>query len=103
MSRRTNHHYDNLDDDDEDDSVYQLRSKVNLLKTVSIQIGEETRDQTRFLRQVDSGADSVWTLLDKNMQGVKRLANAGHNRIVFYLLAFAFFVVIVIYLMNKRL
>lgn len=34
MSRRTNFHYDEVDDDDED--VTQLRSKVKLLKEVSI-------------------------------------------------------------------
>lgn len=35
MSRRTNYHYENVEDDDDDD-INQLRSKVNLLKTVSI-------------------------------------------------------------------
>lgn len=35
MSRRTNYHYDDLED--EDDSVAELHSKVKLLKTVSIQ------------------------------------------------------------------
>jgi len=52
-----------------------------------------------FLRQLDSSADTVWGLLSKNMDGVKKLANSGGNRIVFYLLAFALFVVMLIYFM----
>lgn len=68
---------------------------------MSIQIGEETREHNRFLKQLDSNADSVWGVLSKNMDGVKKLAQSGGNRIVFYLLAFALFVVIVIYFMIK--
>lgn len=68
---------------------------------MSIQIGEETREHNRFLRQLDSNAETVWGALSSNMAGVKKLAKSGGNRIVFYLLAFAFFVFIVIYLMYK--
>ena len=53
------------------------------------------------MRQLDSNAESVWGLLSKNMDGVKKLANSGANRIVFYLLAFAFFVIVVIYFMIR--
>lgn len=70
---------------------------------MSIQIGEETREHNKFLRQLDSNADSVWGMLSNNMEGVKKLARSGHNRLVFYLLAFAFFVMIVIYFINKSL
>lgn len=68
---------------------------------VSIQIGEETREHNKYLRQLDNEADSVWGSLSLNMNQVKKLARAGHNRVVFYLLAFALFVVIVIYFINK--
>lgn len=37
MSRRTNYHYETLDDE-EDEDINQLRSKVDLLKTVSIRL-----------------------------------------------------------------
>lgn len=36
MSRRTNYHYDDVDDGDE--SITELHSKVKLLKDVSIRI-----------------------------------------------------------------
>jgi hypothetical protein len=103
MSRRTNSHFEAYDDDDDDEEFGRLSSKVKLLKTVSIQIGEETREHNKFLRQLDSSADTVWGMLSSNMEGVKKLARSGSNRLVFYLLAFAFFVIIVIYLINKRL
>lgn len=36
MSRRTNYHYDDVDDDDE--NIIELHSKVKLLKDVSISV-----------------------------------------------------------------
>lgn len=129
MSRRTNHHFEELDDEDDGfDDVVSLRSKVKLLKTVStitislltfitksipitspgsrylkvsIQIGEETREHNRFLKNLDNEAESVFGSLSLNMDKVKKLSMAGHNRLVFFLLAFALFVVIVIYFINK--
>lgn len=94
MSRRANIHYD-----DEDDEVMRLHDKVKLLKNVSIQIGEETREQNKFLKQLDSSADSVLGSLGINMDKVKKLAGDKHINIIFYLLAFFLFVVLVIYFM----
>lgn len=70
---------------------------------MSIQIGEETREHNRFLKQLDSSADNVWNSLSLNMDKVKSLARAGHNRLIFYLLGFVFFVLIVIYFINRGL
>lgn len=64
---------------------------------MSIQIGEETREQNKFLKQLDNSADSVFGNLSSNMDKVKRLAKGGHNHLVLYLLVFALFVVIIIY------
>lgn len=137
MSRRTNYHYDELDED-EDENFNQLRTKVKVLKEVSgihkttqstpihkhsckaigcrrltilcllciqvsIQIGEETREHNKYLRELDTRADSVFGSLSLNMEQVKRLARSGNNRVVFYLLAFTLFVVLVIYLINRSL
>lgn len=74
-----------------------------LSSQVSIQIGEETREQNRFLMQQDSAADSILSRLSLNMDQVKSLARAGHNRLVFYLLGFALFVMLVIYFITKSL
>lgn len=70
---------------------------------VSIQIGEETREHNKFLKQVDGSMDSAWGSLSLNMDHVKKLARGGHNRIVFYLLAFVLFVMIVIYMISRSL
>lgn len=68
---------------------------------ISIQIGEETREHNKFLDQLHSNADTFWNKLSSNMTQVKDLAKGGHNRIVFYLLAFALFVMVVIYMISK--
>lgn len=68
---------------------------------MSIQIGEETREHNKYLRELDSRAESVLGSLSLNMDKVKMLARSGNNRVVFILLGFSLFVVIVIYLMNK--
>ena len=74
---------------------------MSISSQVSIQIGEETREQNRFLMQQDSTADNLLSRLSMNMDQVKSLARAGHNRLVFYLLAFAVFVMLVIYFITK--
>lgn len=88
---------------DEDDQILRLRDKVGLLKNISIQIGDETRQQNRFLQRQDSTADSILARLSNNMNQVRDLARDGNHRIVFYLLAFALFVMLVIYLITKSL
>lgn len=81
--------------------VFTLISLISL--QVTIQIGEETREHNKFLSQLDSSADSVWGMLTDNMDHVKKLAKSGSNRLVFYLLAFAFFVIMVIYFITKSM
>lgn len=88
--------------DDEDEQILRLREKVGRLKDVSIRIGEETREQNRFLMdQLESTADSLLARLGFNMNQVRDLARDGHNRIVFYLLGFALFVMLFIYFITK--
>lgn len=89
--------------DDEDDQILRLRDKVGLLKNISIQIGEETRQQNRFLQRQDSVTDSLMAQLSNNMGMVRGLAKDANHRIVFYLLAFALFVMLVIYFITKSM
>lgn len=101
MTRRRGWQYSDVPDDD-DEKVSELNSKVKLLKEVSISIGEEVRVQNSYIeKQLNSTADSIWNMLSGNMDQVKALHRAGHNKYIFYLLAFTLFVLIVIYFINK--
>ncbi|RWS22227.1 BET1-like protein [Leptotrombidium deliense] len=81
--------------------VSGLRSKVSTLKSLTLDMGDEIRSQNAFLKSMDSDFDSTWGLLSSSFSRVKKLAAAGHNRFIFYLLGFSFFVFFIIYIIIR--
>ncbi|XP_054715354.1 BET1 homolog [Uloborus diversus] len=78
-----------------------LKTKISTLKSLSIDIGHEVRTQNQMLNAMDDDFDSSAGLLSSTMGRVVRLAKAGHNRYILYLLLFSFFVFLVIYIIVK--
>ncbi|BFZ05181.1 hypothetical protein BsWGS_08220 [Bradybaena similaris] len=70
----------------------ELKGKVKALKTLSIDIGEEVREQNKFLRHMDDDFDSSSGLLSKTMGRLKSITSAGHWKIWVYIALFALFV-----------
>jgi len=70
----------------------EMKGKVKALKSLSIDIGTEVREQNKFLNEMDSDFDSSSGLLGKTMGRLKALTNAGHWKLWLYVAAFAFFV-----------
>lgn len=88
--------------EEENDSVTEmLRDKVTALKKVTIDIGQEVREQNRTLNEMDTEFDKSGGFLRSTMNRVTAMAKAGHNCYILYLLLFAMFVFFVCWVIIK--
>lgn len=78
-----------------------LANKVTALKSLTLDMGDEIKSQNSFLNDMDTEFDSTWGTLSASMKRVGRLASSGHNRYIWYLLGFSFFVFFIIYVIMK--
>jgi len=70
----------------------ELKGKVKALKSLTIDIGSEVREQNKMLSEMDSDFDASGGLLGKTMGRLRGITKAGHWKIWLYMAAFAFFV-----------
>ena len=75
----------------------ELRSKVSALKSLSIDIGTEVREQNRLLKDVDDEFDSTLGQLQHNIGRVLKLVKSGNRYYLFYLFLFCLFVFFVLW------
>lgn len=75
----------------------ELRSKVTALKSLSIDIGTEIRDQNKHWQEIDNEFDSTFGQLLHNIQRVVKLAKSGSRYHLLYLFLFCLFVFFVIW------
>ncbi|KAI1280771.1 BET1 -like protein [Halotydeus destructor] len=109
MARRTPYHHGQWNgasdsvyvENENDQLVNGLRNKVGTLRSLTLDMGDEIKSQNSILGDMDSEFDSVWGKLSSSMSRVTRLAKAGHNRYILYLIGFSFFVFFVIYVIMK--
>jgi len=80
-----------------DKAENELHDKVGLLRSLSINIGEEVRGHNHLLKETDDKFDSLGGLVSTTIGKVKLLGNSGHRYYSLYLLLFCFFVFIVIW------
>jgi len=76
----------------------ELREKVGLLKSLTIDIGDEVKGHNQLLQETDNTFDSVGGLLSSTIGKVKVLGQSGSRYYLIYLLLFCFFVLIVLWL-----
>ncbi|XP_015909944.1 BET1 homolog [Parasteatoda tepidariorum] len=91
----------NTVEDENEQLVDGLQNKITALKSLTIDIGHEVRNQNQMLREMDDDFDSTSGFLSTTMGRVVKLAKSGHNRYILYLLLFSFFVFFMIYLIMK--
>ncbi|KAK0398545.1 hypothetical protein QR680_002640 [Steinernema hermaphroditum] len=70
----------------------QLSSKVSVLKRITIAIGDDVREQNRFLNEVESDFDSSKSLLGSTMRKLTSVYRAGGKSLMLYVILFCFFV-----------
>lgn len=79
----------------------ELGGKINALKHMSIEIGNEVRYQDKILRGLDDDVDRSSGFLSKTMGRVLKLGKGNHNYYIFYLFLFAVFVFFLLYIVLK--
>ena len=75
----------------------ELKGKISALKSLSINIGEEVKEQNKFLRSMDDQFDSTHSMFSNTIGKVLKLAKSNHKYYIYYLLAFCLFVFLVLY------
>lgn len=78
-----------------------LNSKVNQLKHLAVQIGDETRYQNKYLKELHDNMDGTNSLVAQARRRVMLLARSGSWKIYLYLFLFALFIFFVIYIIKR--
>lgn len=78
-----------------------LSTKVSALKSLTIDIGNEVRDQNKMLRHMDDDFDTSGGLLQASMNRLKAITRMGGYRQMWYLLLFCLFVFFICWLIIK--
>lgn len=112
MARRQPYHYGNANQSPytgdqtvpnlhaNDDLAEELVPKVSLLKSLALDMGEEIRSHRSLLSSIDDEFDGTWGRLTNSMSKVKMLASSGHNRWYLYMILFAAFVFLFIWIIR---
>ncbi|XP_010710982.1 BET1 homolog [Meleagris gallopavo] len=78
-----------------------LRTKVSAIKSLSIEIGTEVKNQNKLLSEMDNDFDSATGLLGATMGRLRRLSRGSQTKLLCYMMLFALFVFFVTYWIIK--
>lgn len=78
-----------------------LKGKISVLKSLSIDIGNEVKYQDKLLTGLDNEFERSGGFLGKTMNRVIKLSRGQHNYYVCYLLLFSIMVLFILYLVIK--
>ncbi|NXN69926.1 BET1 protein, partial [Himantopus himantopus] len=78
-----------------------LRTKVSAIKSLSIEIGTEVKNQNKMLSEMDNDFDSAGGLLGATMGRLRTLSRGSQTKLLCYMMLFALFVFFVIYWIIK--
>lgn len=88
-------------EEENDRMTNELQEKIGVLKSLSIDIGNEVKYQDKLLRDVDDDMDRTGGFLGTTMNKVLRLSRGSHNYYILYLFLFSIFVFFILYLVLK--
>lgn len=88
-------------EDDNDRLTGELKDKIHVLKSLSIDIGNEVKYQDKLLRDVDDDMDRTGGFLGNTMNRVLRLSKGSHNYYIIYLFFFSLLVFFILYVILK--
>lgn len=78
-----------------------LRHKVTAIKSLSIEIGHEVKNQNKLLAEMDSQFDSTTGFLGRTMEKLKIISRGSQTKLLCYMMLFSLFVFFVIYWIIK--
>ncbi|XP_011451070.1 BET1 homolog [Crassostrea angulata] len=79
----------------------ELSGKVKALKSLSIDIGNEVREQNKFLGEMDEDYDKSGNLLLATMGRLKAITKSGGPKLWCYMLLFCLFVFFLIWVIVR--
>jgi blocked-early-in-transport protein 1 len=79
----------------------ELKGKVQMLKSLSLDIGDEVKYQDKLLREMDDDCEKTGGFLRNTMNRVVQIGKGRHNYYILYLFLFTIFVFFVLYLVIK--
>ena len=94
-------HEKHMLEEENDKMVDALSNKVQALKSLTIDIGNEVRTQNKMLKGMDDDFDKSATFLSATMGRLTALTKKGHHWVMCYLLLFGLFVFFVVYYLKK--
>ena len=87
----------NLMEQQNEERVAMLAAQVSQLKSLSIDIGNEVREQNTLLDEMDGSFGSVTSLLGTNITRIGNMLKTGGGRHMMMLVGFVVFVMIFLY------
>ncbi|KAL3268915.1 hypothetical protein HHI36_008003 [Cryptolaemus montrouzieri] len=88
-------------EDENDKLANELKEKVGVLKSLSIDIGNEVRYQDKLLRDVDDDLEKTGGFLGKTMTRVIKMSRGSHNCNILYIMLFSMVVFFILYIVLK--
>ena len=84
-----------------DQLINSLSSKVSALKSLTIDIGNEVKEQNKYLDGMDNDFDFGSGMLGSTMKRLQVMAAKSNKRFTLYLVLFSFSVFLLIYYIVK--
>mmetsp|Transcript_40164 Transcript_40164/g.94433 ORF Transcript_40164/g.94433 Transcript_40164/m.94433 type:complete len:114 (+) Transcript_40164:193-534(+) len=81
--------------------VGNLQNKINNLKSITIAIGDEVREQNKFLDGMQNGMAANDNLLGSTMQKMGQMYNSHGSMSIVYLSIFCILCFLVVYMLMK--
>lgn len=78
-----------------------LGDKVHILKSLTIDLGNEVKEHNKFLNSLDEDFERTGGFLNKTINRVVRLGKGSHNYYILYLLLFSFVIFFVIWILIR--
>uniref|UniRef100_A0A803W266 BET1 homolog n=1 Tax=Ficedula albicollis TaxID=59894 RepID=A0A803W266_FICAL len=87
-------------EEENDRLTESLRTKVSAIKSLSIEIGTEVKNQNKMLSEIND-FDSTGGLLGATMGRLRTLSRGSQTKLLCYMMLFSLFVFFVIYWIIK--
>ncbi|XP_054241030.1 BET1 homolog [Indicator indicator] len=97
----TNSGYSSVYEEENDRLTESLRTKVSAIKSLSIEIGTEVKNQNKMLSEMENDFESTGGLLGATMSRLRTLSRGSQTKLLCYMMLFSLFVFFVIYWVIK--
>lgn len=95
------HEHNNSIEEQNEELTDTLGDKVHMLKSLTIDLGYEVKEQNKFLNNMDEDFERTGGFLNKTMGRVVRLGKGSHNYYIVYLFLFSILIFFIIWILIR--